>query len=217
MTMLLSLDTIPRLHNILASFFGWLLLAGYVVFPGTFSSLSSSLSSSSSSSSALPSEASHLLVQNTPLLIIASVACGLAAAGLTWLSLTWRRNHVWTLNRVYLPCATSSAAGLVSSLVTVYAQKGGAWSLMARVTAAVEAGVLVVCGGLFVVSALLLRGVRKGHEREVARLEREAAGEGEGEGEGGEGVEEGGKNDVGLLEKAGRKLNRPALEPQSVV
>jgi hypothetical protein len=31
MTMLLGLDTIPRLHNILVSFFTWILLAGFVV------------------------------------------------------------------------------------------------------------------------------------------------------------------------------------------
>jgi hypothetical protein len=30
-TMLLGLDTIPRLHNILSSFFTWILLAGFVV------------------------------------------------------------------------------------------------------------------------------------------------------------------------------------------
>jgi hypothetical protein len=42
MDMLLALDTIPRLHNILASFFTWILLAGFVIFPGTFTSLSTS-------------------------------------------------------------------------------------------------------------------------------------------------------------------------------
>lgn len=37
--MLLALDSIPRLHNMLASFFTWILLAGFVLFPGTFTSL----------------------------------------------------------------------------------------------------------------------------------------------------------------------------------
>lgn len=37
--MLLALDSIPRLHNIFASFFTWILLAGFVLFPGTFTSL----------------------------------------------------------------------------------------------------------------------------------------------------------------------------------
>ncbi|CZT08633.1 uncharacterized protein RAG0_13624 [Rhynchosporium agropyri] len=40
--MLLQLDTIPKLHNILAGVFSWLLLAGYLVLPGTFTSIRNS-------------------------------------------------------------------------------------------------------------------------------------------------------------------------------
>ena len=39
MEMLLSLDKIPQLHNILCSCFTWILLAGFVVIPGSFTSL----------------------------------------------------------------------------------------------------------------------------------------------------------------------------------
>ena len=41
MRMLLALDTIPRVDNLLACFFTWLLLAGFVLFPGTFATLQS--------------------------------------------------------------------------------------------------------------------------------------------------------------------------------
>jgi hypothetical protein len=37
--MLLALDDIPTLHNMLAKFFNWILLAGFILFPGTFTSL----------------------------------------------------------------------------------------------------------------------------------------------------------------------------------
>jgi len=37
--MLLALDDIPALHNIAAQFFTWILLAGFILFPGTFTSL----------------------------------------------------------------------------------------------------------------------------------------------------------------------------------
>jgi hypothetical protein len=37
--MLLALDDIPEMFNIMASFFTWILLAGFVLFPGTFTSL----------------------------------------------------------------------------------------------------------------------------------------------------------------------------------
>lgn len=37
--MLLALDDIPQMFNMMASFFTWILLAGFVLFPGTFTSL----------------------------------------------------------------------------------------------------------------------------------------------------------------------------------
>jgi hypothetical protein len=37
--MLLALDDIPEMFNMMASFFTWILLAGFVLFPGTFTSL----------------------------------------------------------------------------------------------------------------------------------------------------------------------------------
>ena len=37
--MLLALDDIPTLYNLLAKFFNWILLAGFILFPGTFTSL----------------------------------------------------------------------------------------------------------------------------------------------------------------------------------
>jgi hypothetical protein len=36
--MLLALDDIPNYWNLLASFFTWILLAGFLLFPGTFTS-----------------------------------------------------------------------------------------------------------------------------------------------------------------------------------
>lgn len=37
--MLLALDDIPFIHNLSAGFFNWILLAGFILFPGTFTSL----------------------------------------------------------------------------------------------------------------------------------------------------------------------------------
>ena len=37
--MLLALDDIPTIHNFAAAFFNWIYLAGFVLFPGTFTSL----------------------------------------------------------------------------------------------------------------------------------------------------------------------------------
>lgn len=193
MEMLLSLDKVPRIHNILASFFGWLVLAGFVVFPGTFTSIEDL-----SEHPGLASEASDVLdhVQNTPLLIVAAVCCGIGAIGLLYLLFRWRRNYIWLLNRIFLPGATNALAGFISTLVTVYSQKNGAWSVMATVTGVVEVVDLLVCGVLFVLSTLLLKRIKWKHGKELDRL---------------------GHGDEGFLEKAGRKVQEPAMEPQSVV
>ena len=37
--MLLAMDDISTTHNLLAAFFNWIYLAGFVLFPGTFTSL----------------------------------------------------------------------------------------------------------------------------------------------------------------------------------
>lgn len=197
MEMLLHLDKIPRLHNILAALFGWLLLAGFIVFPGTFTSIRDladdpELASKSPTASAVLNQ-----VQNIPLLVVAAISCGIGAAGLLWLSFRWRSNYVWLLNRIYLPGATNALAGLISTLVVVYSQKDGQWSVSAMVTGIVEAADLVVCAALFVFTTLLLKRVQRKHGKEMEQLE-----------QGGE---------EGLFERAGRKLQEPALEPQSVV
>lgn len=164
MDMLLDLDKVPQWHNILAWLFGWLLLAGFVVFPGTFTHLDQV--------SQTPGLASALLngVQSLPLLIVGAVACGTGTLGLLCLALRWRRNYVWLLNNIFLPCAINAFTGLISTLVTVYTQKSGQWSVMAAVTGAAEAGNLLVCGCLFGLGSLMLHRVKRKHGREVEAM-----------------------------------------------
>jgi hypothetical protein len=80
MDMLLSLDTIPRLHNILASFFTWILLAGFLVFPGTFTSIASLGNDPNIHSQT----AANILrgVKHVQLLVVAGVCSGIGAGGM---------------------------------------------------------------------------------------------------------------------------------------
>lgn len=201
MEMLLHLDTIPRLHNILASAFTWVLLAGFVLYPGTFKSIQSL----SDDPNVKDSEAASTVldrVKDIPLLVVASICCGAGAAGMIWLSVRWRRNYVWLLNRLYLPGVLNSLAGLISTLVNVYASQNGTWSITALVTGIVEACCMVVCGILFVVvNYLLLARVRRQHGREVEIMQQAETDDGE----------------EGFFEKVGRKAKKPGLEPGSVV
>jgi hypothetical protein len=195
MEMLLALDTIPRSHNILASFFTWILLAGFVIFPGTFTSIQSlgddpKISASQTATDILRS------VKHVQLLVIAGVCCGIGAGGMIWLWWRWRDNFVWLLNKIFLPGCLNSLAGLISTLINVYSQQGGAWSVTAKVTAIVTGSVMVITGSLFAIYNFgILARVKKRHGRE---MEAEYQGE-------------------GLVEKIDRKVHEPALEPGSVV
>jgi hypothetical protein len=71
--MLLKLDKIPTLHNILAGAFAWLLLAGFVVIPGTFTSIVNSRTLQTGAGKA--GKAVVKTVQNLPLLGVAGACC----------------------------------------------------------------------------------------------------------------------------------------------
>ena len=98
MNMLLQLDEIPWWHNILASLCTWLLLAGYVVLPGAFTSIRNSQVLSEEAGAA--GKAVVKAAQAWPVLLVASICCALGVAGMTWLWYRWRRNYVWLLNKI---------------------------------------------------------------------------------------------------------------------
>ncbi|TGO56041.1 hypothetical protein BCON_0083g00340 [Botryotinia convoluta] len=98
--MLLQLDSIPQIYNLLAGLFTWLLLAGYMVLPATFTSLQNSRTVASE-----VSKAGKLVLkayQNLPLLWIAAILCAIGASGMGWLWWMWKMNYVWILNRIIL-------------------------------------------------------------------------------------------------------------------
>lgn len=200
--MLLGQDDIPKFHNILASFFVWLLLAGFLVFPGTFTSLQKKFDKAGDEDEDWDEDAASVIlhgVKNIPLVVVGAVACGISAGGMIFLAIRHVRNYVWLLNRLFLPGATNSVAGLISTLVGVYTQQDGVWSIMAKVTAIVEGSCLVACGGLFLIfERYLLRKVRRSHGSHYDNDEEAHAGE-------------------GFKEKIERKAKEPGMDPGSVV
>ena len=90
MSMLLDLDTIPRLDNILAAFFVWLLLAGYLVFPATFTSLKKAKPDPAKPEGKIEITLINV-VKNAPLLWIAGIFCVIAALGMIRLAIKWRK------------------------------------------------------------------------------------------------------------------------------
>lgn len=141
MNMLLALEKIPRLHNILVSFFTWILLIGFIVMTGSF--MSGPLD---------PSEDSTLgSAANASTLVVGTVSMGMGLLGVGWLAFRWRKNYVWLLNKLYLPLVLNSLAGFIATFVSIYAQQGGEWHMQAIITISVEAFVLVTSSVLFCV------------------------------------------------------------------
>ena len=97
-TMLLQLDEVPWWHNILASLCTWLLLAGYVVLPGAFTSIRNSRLLSDGAGAA--GKAVVKAAQTWPVLLVASICCAIGVSGMGWLWYTWRRNYIWLLNKI---------------------------------------------------------------------------------------------------------------------
>ena len=88
--MCLKSHKIPTLHNILASFFTWILLAGFVVFPGTFTSLRNAARSTA--------EAVVLAELQKGLIVIAGICCGIGITGILRLWWQWRKDYEWLLD-----------------------------------------------------------------------------------------------------------------------
>ncbi|KAK4243953.1 hypothetical protein C7999DRAFT_17743 [Corynascus novoguineensis] len=187
MNMLLSLDRIPRMHNILVTFFMWILLVGFVIIPGSFTSDKrkqdgatvelplggggggggGANGGSGGGSSSSSSKKLSLTPANTAALVIGFVCVLTGAFGSAWLALRWRRNYVWLLNKLYLPLILTALAGLLATITSVYTQQAGDWGPQAIVTAVVEAVILGLSIILFFVyNYWLLQRVRSEHEED---------------------------------------------------
>lgn len=102
MDMLLHLDNIPRLHNIMASAATWILLAGYVILPGTFTTLQDSKVVKNGGKGNVAEDVVVRAIRNAPLLWVGAIFCVIGAVGMISLWIRWRANYVWLINRIFL-------------------------------------------------------------------------------------------------------------------
>ncbi|KAK3988666.1 hypothetical protein QBC44DRAFT_243216 [Cladorrhinum sp. PSN332] len=150
--MLKSVEKIPRLHNILVLFFAWILLAGFVIMPGSFTSVKRAVDEASGIPINLGANRKLILSKaNTATMVVGFVLTVAGTFGTAWLALRWRRNYVWLLNRIYMPLVLNSSIGFVSTIIGVYAMQFGEWSTQAIIAALIEVSVFVVGGLLFLV------------------------------------------------------------------
>lgn len=163
--MLLDQDNIAKTHNILAAFFVWLLLASFIVFPGTFTTIKKSIEDSDNGT--FPSKAAESIfksVKNVPLLALAAIMCSISVFGMAFLAFRHMSNYVWILNKLFLPGVANCTAGLISTLIGVYTQQKGIWSISAKVTAIVEGCGVAICGTIwYVIDHYFLCKVKETH------------------------------------------------------
>lgn len=91
-------------YNITASAANWILLAGYLVVPGTFTSLQNSTQVQSALETNSAGRAVLHTIQNPPLIVIACLFLAGGIGALAWLLHLprLRGNYVWLVNKVFL-------------------------------------------------------------------------------------------------------------------
>jgi len=96
--MSLQANEAPGSDNLLAAIYSWITLAGFIVLPGTFTSLENSGSLSDSKGGQVVQDA----IQNVSLLAVAGLCCFAGTVGSCWLWCKRRENYVWLLARIFV-------------------------------------------------------------------------------------------------------------------
>src|SRR4051812_42395787 len=85
-------DQAPYSHTIFAAVCSWLLLAGFVFFPGTFSSAQHSDELKSLADNNKVASVAYYFVRHPPLLGLAATCIVLSLLGLSWLWFKYKTN-----------------------------------------------------------------------------------------------------------------------------
>ncbi|KAF2181265.1 hypothetical protein K469DRAFT_589477 [Zopfia rhizophila CBS 207.26] len=167
--MLLQLDQIPQSHNIFAFLSTYILLAGYLVFPGTFTTIRNSSAVQGVAGKSHSGKTVFRAVQHVSLLVIAAVCCFVGVVGICWLWWTHRDNFIWLKQKIFLPALSNSVTGLVTTLINIYTARNGSWSVTAVVITTITSFFAVATLSFFSYYYWLLDGVQKEHEEHAAK------------------------------------------------
>ncbi|KAI9511996.1 hypothetical protein F5148DRAFT_1166735 [Russula earlei] len=155
-------ENVPRLHHLLAWLFTWMLLAGFVVLPSTFSTFERVPASSGGF------EEVQNVIRNLPVLIVAYACCGIGVIGMCLLWFRWSHNYVWLLNSIFVPGLLNGLSGLLSTFAGIYGMQDRKWGATSIITLAVTGGCALVCGTLTAIYSLWkLDRVKRPHSCEM--------------------------------------------------
>lgn len=167
-------EEVPTIYTFLSCFFTWILLAGFVVLPGTFSALQDFETSSGELGNILRT------IRHLPLMVVAYVCCGVGGLGMCFLWLRWSHNYVWLLGNIFIPGLLNGLSGLLSTFVGIYATQDGTYGASSIATLAVTGACTVICGFLTVIySFWKLEAVKKKHVRETEQVRKGSSEAGE--------------------------------------
>ncbi|KAF7311163.1 hypothetical protein MKEN_01017500 [Mycena kentingensis (nom. inval.)] len=107
--MLVDMENIRPFYKVLAHLATWLLLAGFVLAPGTFAPPANEDEEDSFGSE---------LTKHMSLLVISWIITGIGALSMTGLWFRWRKNYLWIHDALFIPGMLHSLAGVVSSIST---------------------------------------------------------------------------------------------------
>lgn len=100
--MMVEADRVPWQYNLMASAAHWILLAGYLVVPGTFTSLQASDEVNSSLSGNKAGALILSTIQNPPLLALAAVLFVTGIFIMGWLYREYQSNYIWLISHIFL-------------------------------------------------------------------------------------------------------------------
>lgn len=100
--MMVEADRVPWQYNIMASAAHWILLAGYLVVPGTFTSLQASDDVQSSLSGNKAGALILNTIQNPPLLALATLFFVTGIFIMGWLYREFQSNYIWLISHIFL-------------------------------------------------------------------------------------------------------------------
>ncbi|KAJ5642303.1 hypothetical protein N7490_006303 [Penicillium lividum] len=135
-------------YNLYASAANWALLAGYLVVPGTFTSLKDSDEVKKALQGNYAGRVVLSTIQNPPLLVIACLFLAAGAITLAWLFIRFKYSYPWLISRIFTPAFMNAVTGLLTTTVNVVTSQSGEFSIMAIMT-------LLVTGITFSISLTL--------------------------------------------------------------
>ncbi|KAJ5417420.1 uncharacterized protein N7487_000970 [Penicillium crustosum] len=158
----------PWRYNVLASTTNWVLLAGYLVIPGTFTSLQMSKSLEHKLDSNHTGKTILYTIQNPPILAIGCSFLILGSLGMSALGWDRRHNYVWLIDKMFIPTFLNSVAGLITTVINIYTARNGHWPIMAVLTASITATIALASLFLILVYQFgKLESIKREHIREI--------------------------------------------------